>query len=117
MPPPPPSPPANRNVVPRNFVEAARQDGTLDETRQKGTLPGKKTPAEERAAKIKDAVDKRVKALKDGAPWVRQALDDFWHDNAVWIDWMSDPNNKALQEYERFSRAFADAETTMKELA
>lgn len=106
---------------PMNMVEEARQDGTLDETRPKGTLPGKgttkATTAEQRAAKLKAATDKRVNALKSVSGWTRPALDQFWADNKTWIDWMADPMNEALDEYERFTTAFADAEVNMREVA
>lgn len=100
-----------------NWVDEARNDGTLDETRKKGTSPGAPTAEEARQAKLREATDKRIKALKDGAPWTRAGLDQFWRDDKKWIDWMSDTSNKALDHYERFSRAFADAETTMREVA
>ena len=105
--------------------ELARQEPELvDNTRQKGTLPAAKTaPAvgqtkdEQRASKLKEATDKRISALKSVTGWTRATLDQFWADNKAWIDWMSDPENKALSEYERFSTAFADAEVNMRETA
>lgn len=103
--------------------ELARQEPDLvDNTRQKGTLPAAKaapatgqTKDEQRAAKLKEATDKRINALKSVTGWTRATLDQFWADNKAWIDWMADPENKALSEYERFSVAFADAEVNMRE--
>lgn len=105
--------------------ELARQEpGLVDNTRQKGTLPAAKaapatgqTKEEQRAAKLKEATDKRVNALKSVTGWTRATLDQFWEDNKTWIEWMSDPANEALAEYERFSTAFADAEVNMRETA
>ena len=105
--------------------ELARQEPELvDTTRQKGTLPAAKpapavgqTKDEARAAKLKEATDKRISALKSVTGWTRATLDQFWADNKAWIDWMADPENKALSEYERFSTAFADAEVNMRETA
>lgn len=95
-----------------NMATEAERDGLTDTTRAKGTLAtaAKPTPAETRAAKIKAAVDKRIDALKSQSTWLRTELDDFWRDDKKWIDWMADPNNAALLEYERFTNAFADAE-------
>lgn len=100
----------------------AERDGTLDTTRAKGTLPAKKgplggreaTPEEARAAKLTAATNKRIEALRAGAPWTREGLDQFWNDDKKWIDWMADPTNEALKEYERFTDAFADAEVNIK---
>lgn len=109
-----------------DWVEESRRDGTLDESRQKGTLPAPKgaTPAatgqtkdEQRAAKLKAATDKRISALKSVTGWTRATLDQFWSENDEWIGWMSNPDNRALAEYERFSTAFADAEVNMREEA
>lgn len=73
---------------------------------------------EDKAAKIKEATDKRIDALKAVAGmWTRDALDQFWTDNAKWIDWMANPDNGALAEYERFTAAFANEEVNMKEVA
>lgn len=105
-----------------DWVEEARRDGTLDESRQKGKLPAAKaapatgqTKDEQRAAKLKAATDKRVSALKSVTGWTRATLDEFWAENEEWIGWMSDPANGALTEYQRFSDAFADAEVNMRE--
>jgi len=74
--------------------------------------------ADEKAVKIKEATDKRIDALKAGAGmWTRETLDQFWNEDKKWIDWMADPQNGALKEYERFTNAFADAEVNMKEVA
>jgi hypothetical protein len=108
--------PDRRAAVPRNFVEASRQDGTLDETRQKGTLPGKngngKITPDERETKLKAATDKRVKALKDG-PWTSESLKEFWNQEADWREWMADPTNDALGHYERFTTAYTEAQDAL----
>lgn len=103
---------------------AQQEPGLVDHERQKGKLPatnpqdaGGQTKAEQRATKLKTATDKRVNALKSVTGWTRATLDQFWADNKDWIDWMADPANKALTEYERFSAAFADAEVNMRETA
>lgn len=105
-----------------DWVEEARRDGNLDESRPKGKLPAAKsapatgqTKDEQRAAKLKAATDKRVSALKSVTGWTRATLDEFWAENEEWIGWMSDPANGALTEYQRFSDAFADAEVNMRE--
>lgn len=121
---PPPSPPPGPSSANGRRMAAAEPQ-LVDTSRPKGTMPGagngplggrEATAAEARAAKIKANTDMRVNALKAKKDWTRPALDDFWHDNAVWIDWMSDPNNKQLAEYERFSKAFADAEMNLKQV-
>ncbi len=119
------TPPAGSSQSSANGRSMAAQEPQLISDRQKGTLAGK-TPAasagkpgtltpEERAAKITDGVDKRIKALKSVSAWTRETLDQFWLDNKKWIDWMADPVNDSLAEYERFSTAFADAEVNMRE--
>jgi hypothetical protein len=108
--------PERRAAVPRNFVEASRQDGTLDETRKKGELPGKATNGkitpDERETKLKAATDKRVKALKDG-PWTAESLKEFWDQEADWREWMADPANDALGHYERFTTAYTEAQDAL----
>ncbi len=80
-----------------------------------GPLGGREATAEEAiATKITNAVNKRIDALKRGSPWTRDGLDQFWAGDKKWIDWMSDPNNKQLKEYERFTNAFADAEVNIR---
>lgn len=104
-----------------DWVEESRRDGTLNESRPKGSLTAPsisatgQTPEERRAAKLKAATDKRVSALKSVTGWTRATLDEFWAENEEWIGWMSDPANGALTEYQRFSDAFADAEVNMRE--
>jgi hypothetical protein len=99
---------------------AAQEPQLVDHTRQKGTVTPPatgQTPAEERAAKVKAATDKRISALKSVTGWTRPTLDQFWADNQTWIEWMANPDNGFLPEYERFSNAFADAEVNMREAA
>lgn len=117
-------PPGPRQSSAHGRQLAADEPQLVDQDRLKGTLPtkngtakpsnGKITP-EERAAKIKAATDKRIKVLKDGKPWARVGLNDLWTEDAEWIEWMSDPANEVLGEYERFTNAFAEAELTIKE--
>jgi hypothetical protein len=104
--------------------ELAQQEPQLvDHNRPKGALPATKpapaagqTKEEQRAAKLKEATDKRISALKSVTGWTRATLDEFWAENEEWIGWMSDPANGALTEYQRFSDAFADAEVNMREI-
>lgn len=116
--------PAGPRQSSANGRDMAAQEPQLIANRPKGTLPGKaaarpatSTTAEQRAAKLKAATDKRVNALKSVSGWTRPTLDQFWNDNKTWIDWMADPVNEALDEYERFTAAFADAEVNMREVA
>jgi hypothetical protein len=109
--------PEQRRMPTKNYSEDARHDGIVDETRQKGTLPGKAptngkvTPAE-REAKLKAATDKRIKALKDG-PWTSDSLKEFWEQEADWREWMGDPANDALGHYERFTTAYTEAQDAL----
>jgi hypothetical protein len=99
---------------------AAQEPQLVDHTRQKGTIPQpatEQTAEEARAAKVKAATDKRISALKSVTGWTRPTLDQFWADNVTWIEWMANPDNGFLSEYERFSNAFADAEVNMREAA
>lgn len=106
----------------QGVIEEAQRDGLTANAPPKGAtspkagpLGGREATAEEAVAlKIKNAVDKRIDALKRGKPWTRDSLDQFWNDDKKWIDWMSDPNNKQIKEYDRFSNAFADAEMSIR---
>lgn len=106
-----------------NSIRDARadieRDGPGPATVKSGVKPAatKPTPAEQRAAKVKGATDKRIDILKNTSAWTRPTLDQFWADNKVWIDWMADSVNGALEEYERFTTAFSDAEVNMREVA
>lgn len=103
-------------------IDEAERDGLIDHTRKKGELPKKTgplggreaTPEEARAAKIKAKTDERISALKARKDWTRPALEKFWEDQANWREWMADPNNEALKDYERFTDAYQDAETNIK---
>lgn len=104
----------------KGAVADAERDGLVDTNRQKGTLPakgGKLTPDEEKAAKVKAATDKRITVLKSKSVWTRPELDQLWKDDAKWIDWMADPANEVLKEYERFTDAYAEAEMNSQEAA
>ncbi len=101
-------------------IDDAERDGLIDHTRKKGELPkkaGDPTPEEERAAKIKAATDKRINELKANKTWTRGKLDKFWNDDKNWREWMADPANEALKEYERFTDAYLTAEQTLTEVA
>lgn len=114
-------PPGPRKFTGRSWTDDDPQ--LVDTTREKGKLPakaagplgGREATAEEAITlKIKNAVNKRIDALKAGSPWTRDGLDQFWKADKKWIDWMSDPNNKQLVEYGRFTDAFADAEVNSR---
>lgn len=113
--------PAGRRDSSANGRSMAAAEPQLATTREKGKLPpgtGRASTVEEaRAAKVKAAVDKRVKLLEEGAPWLQANLHQFWTDNEEWIDWMTDARNGALREYERFTTAYAAAEKTVQEVA
>lgn len=115
---------AGRDFIPErrsqgggNWEEEARRDGTLDSSRPKGTLPSATRKVITPIAKVKEAVDKRVAFLRSKSVWSRYELDQFWADDHAWIDWMADPNNDVLAEYERFTKAFSDAELKIREVA
>lgn len=98
-------------------IAEAEADGLIDHTRKKGELPkkpGESTPEDARAAKLKAKTDERINALKAEKHWTRVKLDKFWADNTAWREWMSDPANEALKEYERFTDAYLEAETNLK---
>lgn len=102
-------------------IAEAEADGLIDHNRKKGELPKKpgeptaeETKAAERALKIKVKTDERIIALKSEKNWTRAKLDKFWADNTAWREWMSDPANEALKDYERFTDAFLDAENNLK---
>lgn len=109
--------PADRDMVQgdgRNQYEADKAKKAAPPAKT-GPLGGREaTPEEARKAKIKSNTDMRVNALKAKKDWTRAGLDDFWKEHEVWINWMSDPNNEQLVEYERFSKAFADAEINIR---
>tara|TARA_R110000868_G_scaffold411706_1_gene707799 strand:+ start:24198 stop:25019 length:822 start_codon:yes stop_codon:yes gene_type:complete len=117
-----PPPPGPKQSSANGRALASQEPQLIAKDRQKGTLPAAQgttgqTPQEAREAKIKAATDKRINALKSVTGWTRATLDQFWADNTEWIEWMSDPANGALTEYERFSAVFADAEVNMREAA
>jgi hypothetical protein len=122
-----PSPPERSQSSAHGRALAAEEPQLIDHTRKKGEMPaaantnpgfGRPPTIEEaRAAKIKAGVDKRVNALNMRNDWTRAELDQFWKDNEGWISWMADANNKALREYQRFTDAFANAETNMRDVA
>jgi hypothetical protein len=102
---PKPSPPAQSSAHGQQL--AADDSHLVDKDRNKGEAPGAPTEATRmaaRAAKIKDATDKRIKALTSKT-WTAAELDDFTRENLDWIEWMRDPENKATADYNRFKKA------------
>lgn len=100
------------------WADDAQRDGILDTTRAKGTLPkpgaGRDaTPKQARIAKFTAATDKRIAALREG-PWDRGSLKKFWDDDAKWRDWMADPANEALAQYDRYTTAYTDAQDALQ---
>lgn len=99
-------------------IDEAERDGLTGKKVEPPKKATKPTPAEERATKLRAITDKRIDALKAGAgQWTRASLSQFLADEATWCDWMQDPSNQALAEYERFEAAYADAELNAKEVA
>jgi hypothetical protein len=104
---PAPGTPARSQSSAHGRALAADEPHLLDASRNKGDAPGAPTEATRmaaRAAKIKDATDKRVKALTSKT-WTAAELDDFTRENLDWIEWMRDPENKATADYNRFKKA------------
>lgn len=107
--------PADRDMVQGDGRSQYETDKAKKVAASTGPLGGREaTAAEARKAKIAAAVNKRVEFLKKTSAWTRDGLNQFWTDNEEWIDWMTDPNNKAMTEYDRFSKAYADAELTIR---
>lgn len=101
-----------------NGRRIAAAEPQLATTREKGTLPkpgeGREaTPEQARIAKFTAATDKRIAALKEG-PWDRGSLKKFWDDDGKWRDWMADPANEALAQYDRYTTAFTDAQDALQ---
>lgn len=84
--------------------KAAHSNGATKEAEQ----------ANPRAAKLRVKTDEKIKFLKEGAPWTRDGLDQYWANETAWRTWMADANNNALNEWQRFLDAFADAEMTIR---
>lgn len=92
------------NGVPSNFVEAARQDGTLDETRKKGEMPGeKKKPTA--AEKTRDFIDNAIQTLNLSQQTV-ESLNRYCTENAKQLEWIRE-NFPA--EHDRFETALDNA--------
>lgn len=92
------------NGVPKSFVEAARQDGTLDENRKKGEMPGQKpklTPAE----KTKRWIDNAISTLNLTAHTV-DSISRFQSDNNEQIAWIQE---YFPEEHDRFAIALDNA--------
>ena len=85
-----------------NFVEEARRDGLLDETRAKGTLPGKKLSAAENAAQW---TDKAIETLNLSGQ-TKDSISAFCKENADKIEWLEE---KAPDQFERFTVALDNA--------
>lgn len=103
--------PADRDMVQGDGRSQYDADKAKRET---ATQAGFGRPEDAKAAKIKAATDKRVAALKEGAPWTRADLDKFWNDDGTWRDWMADDNNGASKEYQRYLDAFNAAELDVR---
>lgn len=102
-----------------NGRRMAAEEPHLATTREKGTLPkegvGREaTPEQARIAKFTAATEKRITALKEG-PWTPDTLKKFWDDDGKWRDWMADPANEALAQYDRYTTAFTDAQYALQE--
>ena len=74
------------------------------------------TPENARAAKIKAATDKRIKVLKEG-PWTPDTLKQFWDTDAEWRAWMTDEDNGASADWERYELAYDVARDLAREAA
>lgn len=96
--------PERRANVPANFVEASRQDGTLDETRKKGDMPGAKAKPNA-AAKTKTFIDNAVQTVKLSAHTV-ESISVFQKENTKQLDWIKE---NFPTEYDRFAIARDDA--------
>lgn len=97
--------------------ETNAQNGTaLPDAAPKPNVGRAATAEQARAAKIKAATDKRIKALKDG-PWTPDTLKQFWDGDVEWRAWMSDAANEALADWERYTTAYDDARDLAREAA
>lgn len=80
-----------------------------------GPLGGREATAKEaRATKLRVKTDEKIDFLKNGAPWTRDGLNQYWVNETAWRTWMADANNEALGEYQRFLDAYANAEMTIR---
>jgi hypothetical protein len=97
-----------------NWVDEARQDGIVDDSRPKGQMPGKaatnangkKTAAE----KAKDWTDKAIQTLNLG-DHTADSLKAFWTENADKIEWMEE---NLPDQHERFLTAYDNAAEAAK---
>lgn len=109
--------PADRDMVQgdgRSQYEADKAKKAAPPAKS-GPLGGREaTVKEARAAKLRTKTDEKIKFLKEGAPWTRDGLDQYWTNETAWRTWMEDANNQALDEYQRFLDAYADAEMTIR---
>jgi hypothetical protein len=95
--------PERRSAVPRNFVEAARQDGTLDETRPKGVLPAKAAAAKDQdAIKLAERAKKAIVYFKDDAT-TPEAAKAYWTERE---DPIAEIEAAMPAEYERMLDAY-----------
>lgn len=107
-PPAPSTPPAPSKSSAHGRELAAADPHLVDPNRSKGAAPGA-APTEAdriaaRAAKVKEATDKRITALQSKT-WTAPDLDDFTRDNLDWIEWMRDAANGFTADYKRFKAA------------
>jgi hypothetical protein len=100
-------------LIPNGDTRSRYEQGK-DATR-KQPVGREATPEQARAAKIKAKTDERIAILKnrDGG-WTRDTLDQFWRDDAKWREWMADPANEALADYERYTTAFTEAQDALQ---
>lgn len=110
-----------------------RRAGSMAPARGEADVPNGTTPApkaklppgnaraptveEARAAKVKAAVDKRIRFLKNGGTWTGPELQQWATDDEEWVSWMADPKNNVADEYKRYTDAYAAAEATVRQVA
>lgn len=96
--------PKNGNGTTSNYVADAERDGIVDNSRQKGEMPG--TPKRQTAAeKAKTWTDNAIQTLNLSAHTV-DSLSKFWSDNTDKIEWLE---THAPQQHERFQIAYDNA--------
>ncbi|WP_020695291.1 ERF family protein [Reyranella massiliensis] len=106
-----------------NWVDEARNDGTLDETREKGALPGKPAaPGKKSAAeKAKTWTDNAIQTIRLPGQHVG-SLDKWWKEQQVVpagakfspLGWLEEA---APEEYERLQAAFDEVRSNAQQVA
>lgn len=92
------------NGVPSNFVEAARQDGTLDEGRKKGEMPGAKAKPTA-AERTRDFIDNAIQTLNLSQQTI-ESLGRYCAENAKQLEWIKE---NFPEEHDRFATALDNA--------